>query len=62
MRFRLLGAVCASILSLFSVDATQAAIITFSATRTISVIDVDDGLGFGIVFQSPPTEFSSGNG
>jgi len=62
MRFRLLGAVCASILSFISVNATQAAIITFSATRTISVIDVDDGLGFGIGFPSPLTEFSSGNG
>lgn len=62
MRFRLLGAVCASILSSFSVNATQAAIIAFSATGTISVIDVNDGLGCGIGFTSPPTEFSSGNG
>jgi len=62
MRLAFLDAVCASNLSLFSANATQAAIITFSATRTISVIGVDDGLGFGIGFPSPLTEFSSGNG
>jgi len=60
MRLAFLDAVCASNLSLFSANATQAAISTFSATRTISVINVDDGSSLGIGFPSPPTEFSGG--
>ncbi len=50
MRLPFLGAVCAANLSLFSANATQAAIITFSATWTISVVDVDDGASLGIGF------------
>jgi len=61
MKLPFLGAVCTSNLSLLSANATQAAIIIFSATRTVSVIDVDDGSSPGIGFPSPPTEFSSGN-